>query len=337
LRTTFKPTEPTFQVALDVLSLTSFYQAFLISTSVLAIYMHEFWATNTYQKHYIKFKMNKKSYSFNLETFRDIFQICPKIPRQKFIDPSFKEEILSFLSNLGYLESEAYKTYYAFATGKAIPKPKYVRRSIKEKNEQAPKASSNNDGDDFVHPKFSTHDEEDKEKDSFDPRVQTPSHVETIDDEEIQVSSILDIVDTFLANKINEAIKTTVQLQSDKLRNEAQAKNEDFINKLDENIKKIIKEQVKEQVKVQVSKILLKIEKPVNKQIENEVLTHSSGDTITIKRRRDDQDEDKKPSAGSNQGSKRRRAGKEPKSTSAPKEKTSKSTGMSKEWSKSHQ
>ncbi|GKF34137.1 hypothetical protein Tco_0107337 [Tanacetum coccineum] len=36
---------------------------------------------------------------------------------------------------------------------------------------------SENDGDDFIHPKFSIHDEEDKEEDSFDPRVQTPSHV----------------------------------------------------------------------------------------------------------------------------------------------------------------
>ncbi|GJW07544.1 hypothetical protein Tco_1569967, partial [Tanacetum coccineum] len=39
-------------------------------------------------------------------------------------------------------ESEAYKTYYAFATRKAIPKPKYVRRSTKEKPEQAPEATS---------------------------------------------------------------------------------------------------------------------------------------------------------------------------------------------------
>ncbi|GKE78414.1 hypothetical protein Tco_1544534 [Tanacetum coccineum] len=61
------------------------------------------------------------------------------------------------------------------------------------------------------------------------------------------------------------------------------------------------------------------------------------GDTVTLKRRRDDEDEDKEPSAGSNRGSKRRRAGKEPESTSAPKEKTSKSTGKSKEGSKSHQ
>nr|GFA39416.1 hypothetical protein [Tanacetum cinerariifolium] len=42
LSTTFKPKEPTFQVALDVLSLTPFYQAFLITASVPAIYMHEF-------------------------------------------------------------------------------------------------------------------------------------------------------------------------------------------------------------------------------------------------------------------------------------------------------
>ncbi|GKG63330.1 hypothetical protein Tco_0640825, partial [Tanacetum coccineum] len=46
---------------------------------------------------------------------------------------------------------------------------------------------------------------------------------------------------------MNEAIKTTVQMQSDRLIDEAQAKNEDFLNKLDDNIKKIIKDQVKEQ------------------------------------------------------------------------------------------
>ncbi|GKA08783.1 hypothetical protein Tco_0688114 [Tanacetum coccineum] len=38
-------------------------------------------------------------------------------------------------------ESDAYKTYYDFATGKVIPKPKYVRRSTREKIDQAPKDS----------------------------------------------------------------------------------------------------------------------------------------------------------------------------------------------------
>ncbi|GJS14663.1 hypothetical protein Tco_0409135 [Tanacetum coccineum] len=63
----------------------------------------------------------------------------------------------------------------------------------------------------------------------------------------------------------------------------------------------------------------------------------SYGDTVTLKRRQYDEDEDEEPSAGSNRGSKRRRARKELESTSAPKEKTSKSTGKSNEGSKSHQ
>ncbi|GKB18731.1 hypothetical protein Tco_0852654 [Tanacetum coccineum] len=42
---------------------------------------------------------------------------------------------------------------------------------------------SDNDGDDFVHPKLSTHDEEDKEEEGSDLRVQTPSHYESTDDE----------------------------------------------------------------------------------------------------------------------------------------------------------
>nr|GFD13935.1 hypothetical protein [Tanacetum cinerariifolium] len=46
-------------------------------------------------------------------------------------------------------------------------------------NEQT---DSENDGDDFFHPKFSTHDQD--EEDSFDPRVQTPSHVKSSDDED---------------------------------------------------------------------------------------------------------------------------------------------------------
>ncbi|GKC13822.1 hypothetical protein Tco_1010604 [Tanacetum coccineum] len=95
------------------------------------------------------------------------------------------------------------------------------------------------------------------------------------------VSSIPNIVDAYLANKMNEAIKTAVQLQSDRLRDEAQAKNEDFLNKLDDNIKKIIKDQVKQKVKTQVSKIFPKIEKTVNEQLEAEVMTCSSTESKT--------------------------------------------------------
>nr|GEV35250.1 hypothetical protein [Tanacetum cinerariifolium] len=164
------------------------------------------------------------------------------------------------------------------------------------------------------------------------------------------VSSILGIVQIYMDQRMNEAVK-------------------------------IIKEQVKEQVKVQVSMILPKIEQTVNEQLKAKVLTRSSkssktsyvvaadlskmelkkiliekmegnksihrsdeqrnlykalveayesnkiildtyGEVVTLKRRRDDDvDKNKEPSAGSDRGSKRRREGKEPELTSAPKEK----------------
>nr|GFD50733.1 hypothetical protein [Tanacetum cinerariifolium] len=58
---------------------------------------------------------------------------------------------------------------------------------------------------------------------------------------------------------------------------------------------------------------------------------------VMLKRRRDDEDKEEDPSTGLDWGSKRRRAGKEPESTSAPKEKPSKTSGKSTEGSKSHQ
>ncbi|GKF41136.1 hypothetical protein Tco_0124478, partial [Tanacetum coccineum] len=84
---------------------------------------------------------------------------------------------------------------------------------------------------------------------------------------------------------MNEAVKVVVQLQSYRLRyrlkEEAQAENEDFLNKIDENMKKIIKEQVKVQVKEHVSKILPRIEKSVNEHLKAKVLIRSSNKAKT--------------------------------------------------------
>nr|GFA40258.1 hypothetical protein [Tanacetum cinerariifolium] len=87
--------------------------------------------------------------------------------------------------------------------------------------------------------------------------------------------------DKYLANQVNEAVKAVVQLHSDKLREEAHAENEDFINKIDENIKKIIKEQVKIQVKEQVFKILTRMKKSISEQLKAEVLICLSNEAKT--------------------------------------------------------
>ncbi|GKD38112.1 hypothetical protein Tco_1258319 [Tanacetum coccineum] len=672
-----KSKEATLQVVYDVLKLTPFYKAFLISADVLEIYMQEFWATASVHNRSIRFKMNNKKHIVNLEYFREMLQICPKLPNQKFEEPPFEQEILTFLRNLGHsgeikkitdvIINKLHQPWRSFAavinkclSGKdfayqveiknakkgneiyyphftkvivnffmskdpSIPRRnkinwhfprddlmfttikelylqrqkqdlkrrkmimiRLLRRSlpqtlkakeskqllkmviersktqqhifhasglgadegtdndeervtkddqdvsndqddvVDDDSDDDEQTESDNNGDDFVHPKLTTHvDEympydEEKDEDSFDLRVHTPPtddeanddvaqsgyaeeeelnaehineemnvNIEGIDAEMIDaphttqviedtyvtltpvnldgyqqsssmssgfisnminpnpdtdidsvlntestslveihdlpnfgslfrfdnrlkaleqdlsevkqtnqyataLSSIPNIVDNYLGSKLKEAVDVHVQLKSDRIREVAQAKNKDFFNKVNENMKKIIKEQVNAQVKKKIDKILPRIEKLVNEKLESEFLIRSSNEaksshavaanlfelelkiilidkmeskksidrsdeqnnlykvlvdayeadkdlldaysnTISIKRRRDDADDDQEPSAGTDRGSKRIRAGKEPESTSTPREKTTKITSKSTERSKSHQ
>ncbi|GJW76897.1 hypothetical protein Tco_0138579 [Tanacetum coccineum] len=68
-----KPKEPTYQVALDALSLTTCYPALLITAEVPVIYMHQ-----------------------------DILNICLRIQDQEFDEPPTEEEALSFIHKLGH-------------------------------------------------------------------------------------------------------------------------------------------------------------------------------------------------------------------------------------------
>ncbi|GKE25304.1 hypothetical protein Tco_1436816, partial [Tanacetum coccineum] len=170
-------------------------------------------------------------------------------------------------------------------------------------------------------------------EDNFSELRQTNQYAEAL-------SSIPSTVDQYLANKMQEAVDVAVQLKYDRIREESTTANQQFLDSIDDGMKKIIKEQVKKEV----SKIIPKVEKFVTDQLESEVLVRSSkeantshavrhsetalqGDTITIKRPRDGADDDQEPSAGTDRGSKRRRSGKEPASTSAPSETTTKTAG----------
>nr|GEW55699.1 uncharacterized mitochondrial protein AtMg00810-like [Tanacetum cinerariifolium] len=72
------------------------------AADVPKIYMQEFWATATVHHHSIRFKMNNKKCIVNLEYFREMLQISPRIPNQQFDELPFKEEILAFLRDLGH-------------------------------------------------------------------------------------------------------------------------------------------------------------------------------------------------------------------------------------------
>ncbi|GKA46377.1 hypothetical protein Tco_0739260 [Tanacetum coccineum] len=80
LSPTLKSNEPTIQVALDALKLTPFYKAFDVSADVPKIYIQEFWATVTKHHFSLRFMMNGKSHTVNVDNFRDMLKIYPKLP-----------------------------------------------------------------------------------------------------------------------------------------------------------------------------------------------------------------------------------------------------------------
>nr|GEW37907.1 copia protein [Tanacetum cinerariifolium] len=305
LRSDITSKELTLQLVYDVLRLTPFY------------------------------KMDNKKRIINLEYCREMLHICLRLPNQKFDELPFKDEILAFFRYLGHSgeirkitdfgailpieptnedirNSAAYKEYYAIALGVVPPKTK-MKLATKRSLQQTHISQASGSGTD--------------ERTSILPGVP--------------------------------------DVPTDELRDEAQAGNEDFINKLNENIQKIIKEQVKEQVKtsyavavylseMELKKILIK-KMESNKSIYqldeqrnlykalvdayeyDKIILGTYGDTVTLKRHRDDADKDEEPFVGSYRGSKIRRKGKELESISAPKEKATKTTGKSTEGSKSHQ
>ncbi|GJV61727.1 hypothetical protein Tco_1467827 [Tanacetum coccineum] len=70
---------------------------------------------------------------------------------------------------------------------------------------------------------------------------------------------------------------TTLRLKSNKLKEDSQAENDEFLKQIDSNIKAIIKDQVK----AQVSKIMPKVEKYVIESLGAEVLARSSNQSQT--------------------------------------------------------
>nr|GFA44909.1 hypothetical protein [Tanacetum cinerariifolium] len=92
----------TLQVVYDVLRRSPFFKAFLVTADVSKIYMQEFWATAYVHQHSIRFKMDSRKNIVDLEVFRDMLHICPRVPGQLFDELPFEKEILDFLRFLGH-------------------------------------------------------------------------------------------------------------------------------------------------------------------------------------------------------------------------------------------
>nr|GFD28862.1 hypothetical protein [Tanacetum cinerariifolium] len=101
-------------------------------------------------------------------------------------------------------------------------------------------------------------------------------------------------------------------------------------------LKNILIEKMKGNKSIQQSNEQRNLYKALVEAYESDkIILDTYGDTVTLKRRRnDDADKDEKPCAGSDRGSKRCKEGKEPESASAPNEKSTKSAGKLTQGSK---
>ncbi|GKB64281.1 ribonuclease H-like domain-containing protein [Tanacetum coccineum] len=76
---------------------------FLITVDVPEIYMHQFWFTiDKKDSTSYRFKINKKRNRIDMEVFREILQICLRLPNQEFDVLPLDEEIVSFIKELGH-------------------------------------------------------------------------------------------------------------------------------------------------------------------------------------------------------------------------------------------
>nr|GEZ00264.1 hypothetical protein [Tanacetum cinerariifolium] len=94
--------ESTLQLVYDVLRRCPFFKAFLVTANMPEIYMQEFWATTYVHQQSIRFKMNNKKHIVNLDSFRAMLHISPRIPGQPFDKLPFEEEILEVIRNIDY-------------------------------------------------------------------------------------------------------------------------------------------------------------------------------------------------------------------------------------------
>nr|GFC93009.1 hypothetical protein [Tanacetum cinerariifolium] len=81
-----------------------------VRKDVPEIYMQEFWATAKLHHHSIRFKIDTRKSVLDLEAFREMLHIIPRITNQQFADLPTEEEVLDFLRFLGHSQDIRYLT-----------------------------------------------------------------------------------------------------------------------------------------------------------------------------------------------------------------------------------
>ncbi|GJU10045.1 hypothetical protein Tco_1132441 [Tanacetum coccineum] len=119
LETTVPQKEETFQVVIDHIKNSSCFKAFTISIDVIEFFMQQFWYTikkvqGTYSYEFI---LANKKYVVNVDVFRMILDICPRLEGVNFTNVPDDDTTLCFLIKLGY-KAPLYKHTNILITGR---------------------------------------------------------------------------------------------------------------------------------------------------------------------------------------------------------------------------
>ncbi|GJY88487.1 hypothetical protein Tco_0503115 [Tanacetum coccineum] len=117
---------PIFQISVDILSNTNFFQAFTASANVPAIYLQQFWKTMSYNEKtgVYSCQVDEQWFDLSADLLRKALAITPVNPTHPFELPPSGDTVIDFVNELGYPEPveivSSIRTNYVYQPWRAI-------------------------------------------------------------------------------------------------------------------------------------------------------------------------------------------------------------------------
>ncbi|GJR99735.1 hypothetical protein Tco_0316244 [Tanacetum coccineum] len=95
---------PIYKITVDILKHTSFFRAFIDSSTIPSIYIQQFWDTVRYDKTTGSYscKLDEQWLDLTKDTLRDALQITPVDNNNAFSSPPTPDVLIKFVNDLGY-------------------------------------------------------------------------------------------------------------------------------------------------------------------------------------------------------------------------------------------
>ncbi|GJX14810.1 hypothetical protein Tco_0206568 [Tanacetum coccineum] len=117
---------PIFQISVDILKNTNFFQALTASANVPAIYLQQFWKTMSYNEKtgVYSCQLDEQWFDLSADLLRKALAITPVNPTHPFELPPTGDTVLDFVNELGYPEPiefvSSIRTNYVYQPWRAI-------------------------------------------------------------------------------------------------------------------------------------------------------------------------------------------------------------------------